>query len=126
MNIETPRRPHYLPRLYKRAINLSSEQAKHIFLLLGCIAIAYMLIGIVYAGLSIMGTPMPNSRMEIAQPLITISILLAITNIVLMLMIFLKWIRWQFSLSLLFGLSLWSLMYLICGLIFLIQYDRLS
>jgi hypothetical protein len=141
MNKEFRPQVHYRPRLYKRSLNLSSDQAQRVGLLITYVAVAYPIVLIAYIALSIIGQSYPGLwqglttflngmsitfNTEMSGPLLSTSVLLAILCVALTFFIALRWVRWQFSLSILFGLSLWSLTYLICSVIFLVRHDHLS
>ncbi|MFL5801382.1 MAG: hypothetical protein ACJ8CR_06530 [Roseiflexaceae bacterium] len=141
MSTEFSAKPNYWPRLSKLSLNLSSKQARRVISLLKGILVIYPLLFGMYLCLSIIGESYPRTwerltalsngmsfafSLDVAGPLIGTSVILAIICIVIWAMIHLGWMRWQFSLSVLFGLGLWSLMYLLCGVIFLVYHDRIS
>jgi hypothetical protein len=141
MSTEFSTKPNYWPRLSKLSLNLSSKQARRVISLLKGILIIYPVLLVMYICLSIIGESYPRTwerltalfngmsfvfNPDVAGPLIGTSVILAIICSAIWAMIYLSWMRWQFSLSVLFGLSLWSLMYLLCGVIFLVYQDRAS
>jgi hypothetical protein len=137
LSTESSAKPNYWPRLSWLPLNLSSKQARQVISLLKGILIIYPLLFVVFLCVIIIGDLYPRTwerltamsfaaSLAVAGPLIRTSVFLAIICIIIWAMIHPGWVRWQFSLSVLFGLSLWSVMYLLCGVIFLVYDDRTS
>lgn len=141
MDVDFTPQPRYWPVLSKVSLNLSSKKAKRFGLLIMYVGVAYLLVFGIYITLSFIREFYPetwkrlteiltgtNTKVSIkcADSMLRISLFLAGVSIVSAALIALRLIRWQFSLSVLFGISLWSLTYLVCAVILQVKHTLVS